>query len=157
MNSGIQSEAEICLEWHSEKGQTWKKISYAQSTQHFLVFLAHHINACSGIQSTYLWYLSSQEPSTRALADVISLDNCWWLSIWKSFTQQLFIHQLQHFLHHAIILIIMIKLEIIIKVIKIMIKSERIFVLKEVTVYQVDTVKSNEKTSLVIEASFYKT
>lgn len=38
-----------------------------------------------------------------------------------------------------------------------MIKSERIFVLKEVTVYQVDTVKSNEKTSLVIEASFHKT
>lgn len=52
---------------------------------------------------------------------------------------------------------IVIKLEIIIKVIKIMIKSERIFVLKEVTVYQVDTVKSNEKTSLVIEASFHKT
>lgn len=31
------------------------------------IFLAQHTNACSGIQSTYVWYLSSQEPSTRLL------------------------------------------------------------------------------------------
>lgn len=50
-----------------------------------------------------------------------------------------------------------IKIEVIIRVIKVVIQPEKIFVLIEVTVYQMDMVKSNEETSLVIKGSFHMT
>lgn len=40
MRSGIKSEAKIFFEWHSEKVQAWKKISYIQTTKHLSVNLS---------------------------------------------------------------------------------------------------------------------
>lgn len=50
-----------------------------------------------------------------------------------------------------------IKIEVIIRVIKIVTQPEKIFVLIAVTVYQMDTVRNSEETSLVTEGSFHMT
>ena len=99
-------------------------------------FLAHHINTCPRMGSASLWYLS-----TGLLSKLPLDDRFLSMAIWKTFTQQLFFHQLQYFLLYAV------------KHSgkdrhnnernKVVIKPLKIFSFTKVTVYQGDTVKSS--------------